>query len=93
MWSLIAYQPIESCLVSECGSPGTTPLGWRPTHRLLLHFKEFSRAFIYIYIIFNTKKEKLNKKMTIFTILSCVPSIVVEPSVYRKPPRVDLLLV
>ena len=37
------------------------------------------------------KIEKLNKKMTIFTILGRKPSMVVEPPVCREPPRADLI--
>ena len=39
------------------------------------------------------KIEKLNKKRTIFTILSRVPSIVVEPPVCREPLWANPLLV
>ena len=61
---------------------------------LLIAFSYISKNFrLIIYITFNIKIEKLNKKKMIFTILSRVPSIVVEPPVCRKPPRVDSLLV
>ena len=46
-----------------------------------------------MHITFNTKIEKLNKKMMIFSVLSRVLSIVVEPPVCKEPPRVDPLLV
>ena len=39
------------------------------------------------------KIEKLNEKKTIFTILSRMPSMVVESPVCREPPRDDPLLV
>ena len=39
------------------------------------------------------KIEKLKEKRTIFTILSHVPSIAVEPPVFREPMRANPLLV
>ena len=37
--------------------------------------------------------KKLNEKKTIFIILNRVPSMMVEPPVYKKPLQVDPLLV
>ena len=46
-----------------------------------------------IYIIFNTKIEKLKEKRTIFTILNGVPSMVVESPVCRELLRANPLLI
>ena len=61
---------------------------------LLITFSYISKNFhVIIYIIFNTKIEKLNEKKTIFTILNHVLLMVVEPPMCREPLRADPLLV